>query len=53
MTENKDVKKLAACDFESTADWWPVRSLFETLCLDGLNEAHCNAGLFHLFTVMR
>lgn len=53
MTEIKDVKKLTACELESATDWRSAGSLFETLCLDVLNEAHCDAGLFHLFIVMR
>lgn len=53
MTEIKDVKKLTACELESATNWWPAGNLFETLCLDVLNEAHCDADLFHLFIVMR
>lgn len=53
MTETKDVKKLTSCELESATDWQSAGSLFETLCLDVLNEVHCDAGLFNLFIVMR
>lgn len=53
MTEIKNVNKLTACELENATDWWPAGNLFDTLCLDILNEVHCDASLFHLFIVMR
>lgn len=52
MAENEGVKKRAACDLEGATDSGPQRA-FSRRCLEALNEAHCAAGLFHLFTVRR